>query len=122
MIKRYVGLDLLDIVIHAGVTIAAAVMMGQITMPQEEIGVGFAFMAGFVALGWRRVRAKRQQAELEATSVPAERLLELEDRMAELEAGQGRMVELEERLDFAERLLARETERARLPRDQGERV
>ncbi len=35
------------------------------------------------------------------------RLAHLEQRMAELEAGQTRLAELEERVDFAERLLAR---------------
>lgn len=37
-----------------------------------------------------------------------EELDDLRARLAQLEAGQGRVAELEERLDFAERLLARE--------------
>lgn len=37
----------------------------------------------------------------------AERVAELEARVAELEAAQARLVELEDRIDFAERLLAR---------------
>jgi uncharacterized coiled-coil protein SlyX len=44
----------------------------------------------------------------------AERLAELEERIAEVEAGQARMAELEERLDFAERLLARPPEQRML--------
>lgn len=120
MIKRYVGLDLLDLLIHAGVTFAAAVMAAELTSPQEELGVGFAFAAGLVALAWRRARALHRQAAAEAATVPAERLLELEERMAELEADRGRVLELEERLDFAERLLAREPERVRLPHAPGD--
>ncbi len=36
----------------------------------------------------------------------AERLAELEQRLGDLEAGQSRVAELEERLDFTERMLA----------------
>ncbi|HEY3933025.1 MAG TPA: hypothetical protein VGL65_00235 [Gemmatimonadales bacterium] len=42
---------------------------------------------------------------------------ELRERVAELEAGRDRMLELEERLDFAERMLAQRTEPARLSPD-----
>jgi hypothetical protein len=38
----------------------------------------------------------------------AERIAELEQRVVELESVQARVYELEERLDFTERLLARE--------------
>lgn len=41
---------------------------------------------------------------------------DLQARVAELEAEQGRVAELEERLDFAERLLAKSGEAERLPR------
>ena len=51
--------------------------------------------------------------------VQAERVAELESRVAELESQQGRVLELEERLDFAERLLAQERGPARIP---GERA
>ncbi|HVX88947.1 MAG TPA: hypothetical protein VG940_08480 [Gemmatimonadales bacterium] len=43
-------------------------------------------------------------------------LAELQARVAELEAERGRVAELEERLDFAERLLAKQGETAQLPR------
>ena len=43
------------------------------------------------------------------------RVVQLEQRVAELEAGQTRVAELEERLDFAERMLARSESMARLP-------
>lgn len=42
---------------------------------------------------------------------------ELRERVRDLEAGQGRYVELEERLDFAERLLAQRREVEQLPRN-----
>ena len=43
------------------------------------------------------------------------RVAQLEQRVAELEAGQARLGELEERLDFAERMLTRADAPARLP-------
>jgi hypothetical protein len=43
------------------------------------------------------------------------RVVQLEQRVAELEAGQARVAELEERMDFAERLLARPDAAGRLP-------
>jgi len=118
MIKRYVGLDLLDLVIHAGVTIALAVAVAEMWSPDEQIGVGLVFASSFVVLAWRRARALRQRPDLDGASVAARQIAELEDRVAELEAGQGRVLELEERLDFTERMLARESERARLPQGQ----
>jgi len=45
----------------------------------------------------------------------AQRLNEFEHRLADLEARETRLVELEERLDFAERLLAREAGARQLP-------
>jgi hypothetical protein len=42
---------------------------------------------------------------------------ELRERVRDLEAGQGRYAELEERLDFAERLLAQRREVEQLPRN-----
>jgi hypothetical protein len=42
-------------------------------------------------------------------------LEEIEHRLAELEAREARVAELEERLDFAERLLTREAAARQLP-------
>jgi hypothetical protein len=41
-------------------------------------------------------------------------MAELEQRVAEVEALRGRLVELEERVDFAERLLTRQADAARV--------
>lgn len=46
-------------------------------------------------------------------------LVQLRERVAELEGQGHRMVELEERVDFAERLLTEARETARLPREGG---
>jgi hypothetical protein len=51
----------------------------------------------------------------EARSGEPHRLEEIEHRLAELEAREARVAELEERLDFAERLLTREAAARQLP-------
>jgi len=50
---------------------------------------------------------------------PDPRIDQLEHRLAELEAAQGRLAELEERVDFAERLLTRNEAATRLPSPRG---
>lgn len=54
-------------------------------------------------------RAATEPAGLTTGQMAATRIEELEERLAHLEAGEARMAELEERLDFAERLLAQTT-------------
>lgn len=116
MFKKYVGLDLLDVLIQVGVTFAAGVMLAGMTQPDEEIGAAMAFGVSLVVLAWRRKRALAALPEYSTGEVQAERITELESRVAELEEGQSRMLELEERLDFTERMLTRqrESEAARL--------
>jgi hypothetical protein len=52
------------------------------------------------------------------TTASDARLAELEARLAELEQGQAHLAELEERLDFAERLLAQPREAAQIGKPQ----
>jgi hypothetical protein len=111
MFKKFFGIDFIDFLIQFGVTIGVAVMAASASRPPgEEIGVSLVISSSLVVLAWRRARALKQQATLNPTTgeVQLERIDFLEDRVAELEQGQGRMVELEERLDFAERLLAKQ--------------
>ncbi len=61
---------------------------------------GFALMVRLIRESLLRVKKRAADG--------GERVEELERRVGELEAGQQRVAELEERLDFAERLLARE--------------
>ncbi|MDX2120045.1 MAG: hypothetical protein SF070_03165 [Gemmatimonadota bacterium] len=112
MIKKYVGLDFLDLAIHAGVTVAVMVMLAAMMSPMEEVGAASGAAASLVVLAWRRQRALRNAPALTTGEAQAERVAILED---ELEAQQGRVLELEERLDFAERLLARQREPVRIP-------
>jgi hypothetical protein len=110
VIKKYVGLDLLDLAIHAGVTVAVMVMLASMMTPMEEVGAASGAAASLVVLAWRRRRALRNGPPVTTGEAQAERLVMLEDRLADLEAQQGRVLELEERVDFAERMLARSRE------------
>jgi hypothetical protein len=74
-------------------------------------------VAGTIVLRGPLGRALARAIELGAGWQPQDdaRMAHLEQRIAELEAGQARLVELEERVDFAERLLSRPDAAARLP-------
>jgi hypothetical protein len=111
MIKRWLGVDGIDFVIQAAITICVAVLLSAANRPNEEILVSATFAASFGVLAYRRNLA-RKRGELGKPGSPAsgEYMLDLEQRVADLEAGQQRMYELEERVDFAERLLSRQSQ------------
>ncbi len=67
-----------------------------------------------VVLGVRRHFALRALPPASSGEFTAERLADVEARLAQLEQGELRLHELEERLDFAERLLAQAREPERL--------
>lgn len=107
-LRRTFGMDGVDILIHVGVTFA--IMVAGSTIWHEETGeFMLAAISGLslVLFGVRRHLALRRAPPLPSGEYTAERMAELEGRMAELERTQDRILELEERLDFAERLLAR---------------
>jgi hypothetical protein len=108
-LKSRIGLDGFDVFIHLAVTACIFFAMAA-SGAEEELFVVVAVSLIVLAIR-RRVALRRSGSE------PAEadaRLEFLEHRLAELEAGQERMMELEERLDFAERLLAREADPRKL--------
>lgn len=82
----------------------------------EEFGV-MTFMAMFVGgvagarIWWLRRPASETEG-LTTGEVQLTRIEELEARVADLETSHARLAELEDRLDFSERLLARHGERA----------
>ena len=94
------------------------------TPPWESLPPGvfmlvcFAFVGGFVAVFWPLMRAIARRIEGKGRTDPAllEELDHLRARMADLEAMQMRMGELEERVDFTERLLAQKSESRELRR------
>jgi hypothetical protein len=123
MFKKYVGLDFLDLLIHIGVSVAVTVVLASVagSGPGEEAAIAVGFGLSLVTLAWRRTRAlAAARTEWSTGEVQAERITELEHRVAELEAGHGRLLELEERLDFTERLLTRQRDADRLAAGPGE--
>ncbi len=104
--RRAMGMDFVDFAIHAFVTVCAAVVLAGAAREHEEVMVAGAMAASALVLAWRRQRGLRrvEPDESGAGEVAAQRVAELE----------GRVAELEERLDFAERLLARHRDPARL--------
>jgi hypothetical protein len=108
--RENVGLDGIDLAIHVVLTGLFLGFLGTIHVapPAFPLTIG----ASLVILGIRRHRnlLRREHVGLSTGEMTVARLEEVEQRLAELEAAQGRILELEERLDFTERLLARQSE------------
>ncbi|HUG28222.1 MAG TPA: hypothetical protein VMK53_07985 [Gemmatimonadales bacterium] len=111
--SRRFGMDGWAIGVHAFVTICAAVAFGEAAGSADEIVIPLTFAGSAVLFEWRRRKALREQGPVGLTSgeVAAHRLADVEDRMAELDLLHARLMELEERVDFSERLLARPDQR-----------
>lgn len=117
-LKSSLGLDWFDLLIHVGITVMLMVVASTATSGgREEVPISLVVAGSLGLLAWRRQRAVRRGIVVASGEYQSERVAELEHRVAQLEAEQGRVLELEERLDFAERLLAqhREREVGRLP-------
>ena len=108
-LKDRLGLDGFDLVIHAGITFAV-ITLGFSFGGEEEFFLwsSFVLTGSLVVLAIRRALALRRLHRTQPPELEAERIAMLESRVEDLEAAQARMVELEERLDFTERMLARE--------------
>jgi len=104
--KRNLGLDWFDVLIQVGVTVTLMVWVDMSHGPEEMFPVISG--ASLIVLAVRRAIALRSSARAGLTTgeMEAERIAELEQRVADLEAGQAHVADLAERLDFAERLLA----------------
>jgi hypothetical protein len=109
-IKRWLGLDLVDLAIHVGATICLMGFVGVSDGPEELFPI--ITMGSLVLLGVRRKIAMRRAVVDQ--SQEGDRLAEVEERLSYLEGLQDRVIELEERLDFAERLLTKQ-QNERLP-------
>ena len=83
-------------------------------VPDWAVGVSVICVAFFGGIGVmsRFADTSRKMRRLRAEDT--ERLERLEGQVAEMEQGQRRIAELVERVDFAERLLARQNEAERL--------
>ena len=113
MIRKWLGISGVDFVIQAVVTICVIGMfVGTPGYPGRDEMVTFGVTGlSVLVLAIRRHLARRRGELGETTAdLGARQLNELEMRVCELEAAQLRVMELEERLDFAERLLTRRPE------------
>ena len=118
--KSVVGLDAIDVIIQVAITVAIMAGLMFTAHGEEEIAVIVATVTttSLAVFGIRRYLTLRRLARQNMTTgeVQADRLAELESRVADLESAQARVMELEERLDFTERMLARDsTQRAIAP-------
>ncbi len=108
-IKSAFGLDGVDLGIHVLVTGVILFWISAVNSSRDAtIGCSVATVSSLVLLDIRRRLALRriERRGLTTGEMAAERIAELEQRLAELEGAMGRVAELEERVDFAERLLA----------------
>ena len=88
-------------VLVAAMMLAVMVFVGKLLMPIAQ-----AYS--------RRIEGDTQQAR------PSAELADLEARVRDLEARESRMAELEERMDFSERMLAQHRDQARLGAGEAE--
>lgn len=116
MIKRWLGIDGVDFVIQAAITMCMAVVLSAANRQNEEILISATFAASFGVLAFRRHWAgKRGELGKPAQQASSEYVLDLEQRVADLESAQQRVYELEERVDFAERMLSQQRAPERIP-------
>lgn len=113
MIKRWLGIDAFDLIIQVGITAMIMIIVDTASRGPDSDGAIAAVVAcSLGVLAWRRARALKHRPPETTGEYQGERLAMLEDRVAELEQGQSRMLELEERLEFTERLLVQVREQA----------
>ena len=106
-------MDRFEVVIQLAITVVVAGMTGEMLPGRAaEIVSMTTIVASLLLFAWRRRRALKAEPEVEGNP---ERMEELEYRVAELENSQHRILELEEPLDFAERVLARQRTPEQLP-------
>ena len=86
--------------------------------PELIVLIVVAALTAATVILWPIVRALARRLEGKGGADPALKteLEQMHHRLAEMEPLQARMAELEERLDFAERLLAQAKDPERLPR------
>ncbi len=107
--RKWFGIDGMELTIHVALTICViGLLINSPGVQEETVFFGVAGLS-ILVLAIRRHFARRRGrlgTDTDALEAPEQRVYELEQRVAELETTQFRVTELEERLDFAERLLA----------------
>ena len=105
--KTFFGVDLFDTVVQVGITVAIMVLIAENARQPEPV-VMFASLSAVVYSVRRHfaLKALKREPEVSGAYVTGETEL----RLRELEQLHSRVAELEERVDFAERLLAKNAE------------
>lgn len=105
--NRRLGLDWWDVGLQVLITFCVAVALGEWSGGSEaEVIIPGVVALSAVVLGVRhRLALRRTPPEVTTGEVQAIQLEDLEQRVADLERLAGRVAELEERMDFSERLL-----------------
>lgn len=112
------GLGTAAIVLHVLASVVAAFAAGRLL--QEPIPATLAAAAvGVVSVVLFKWRQRRATVGLTTGQMVAQRLHEVEEREAAVESVHARLAELEERLDFSERMLARQKDRQPGERSDG---
>lgn len=111
--KKWLGIGFVDFAIQAAVTMCIIGIFVDDPGVRDEVVVFSTLGASVLVLAIRRYFAMRRGELGESTSeIGARQMSELELRVSELEAAQMRLMDLEERVDFAERLLSQRQEQA----------
>ena len=118
--NRRLGLDWFDVGIHAFVTICLAIAMAEASGSNDDIAVPLVFGTSGVVFALRRKLALRRLPPAVSTGeVEAARLDDVEQRLAEVDLLEARVAELENRVEFSERLLARQRDTQPVRGDSG---
>lgn len=90
----------------------------EVLPPAVTLLIFVAVVGGAVMIFWPLMRAiaRRIEGKIKADPALLEEIDQLRSRVGDLEAMQHRMAELEERVDFAERLLAQKSDARELRR------
>jgi hypothetical protein len=119
-VNRRLGLDWFDVGIHAFVTLCLAIALGESSGSKDDIVIPLVLGSSAVVFAIRRKFALRRLPPVITTGeVEAARLDEVEQRMAEVDLLEARLAELENRVEFSERLLAQQREVQLVRGDRG---
>jgi len=119
-VNRRIGLDWFDVGVHAFVTICLAIALGEASGSNEDVVIPLVFGSSAVVFAIRRRLALRHvPPAITNGEVEAARLDEVEQRMAGVDLLEARLAELENRVEFSERLLAQQRESQLVRGDRG---
>lgn len=105
--KRWLGIGFVDFAIQSAITLCAiGIFVDQPGVRDEVVVFGMLGISVLVLAIRRHFALRRGDLNEPLGDVAARQMAELEHRISELEAAQNRVMDLEERLDFAERLLS----------------